>query len=484
MVGSFFSLILLIKNLLFYWLFSYAFYPDSNLYVQLGASLFKTWYVTPIVTIPYPFLNALTHSSSSPVLLMWVQILFGSVVGGFFIFVITQKNQILAVFLGLLFIFDFVWGGWTRSLMTDGIFSAFLILGLSLFLLHYFRRDELPAWELFLSGILYGLIIFIRPSHIFLAILFPPIYLWLTKSWKKMLVISCGLVFFFAIIGLTNLKGTKRFYILSNNESYTSNFLAYPLFIYKLFSPDNGPTSRMLDGYLQTCYPGLSYAESVDRSEGMGFSTENNMDFIQNKVYPCVQAYTNDQTLFRTAYIESLTSKPVKFFQTMTQEVAIFLRYGNPYVLRWILNASNNYGCTDFLWCETLNQSRSSWDYRQPLIGIYEKISTKILQIYLAPIGILSRLFPEKQYLPVLTSWIAIFGFLILFTRSWERLLILATGGLVLYTAVIVVVGLGFTERYAAMLSPVQTIFSGIAWFVVFRIIFAACLKILRKTSH
>lgn len=469
-----FSVLILVKNVWLYWAYGYAFYPDSNLYVHLGASLFETWYVSPLVTFPYPFLNAITNSSSNPALLIYAQIILSSVVAGFFVYVVSKSNWILASLIGLFLTFDLMWGAVTRAILTDGLFATFNLLGLGLILFHFQRRKNLPGWELVLAGILFGLIVSIRPSNIFLIILLPPLYAWFTRSWKKVLSLSLGIAIFFSLVGYINLKGTQKLFILSNDGSYTSDYLAFPLFIYNFFSPENGPASATIDQYLQTCYPGLVYSEAVDRSEGMAFDSVTNMNFIVQKVLPCVQSQktllNDERNHFPIAYLEALLKKPLQFAGAIVREVGFFLRYGNPYVLRWQLNAHLNYGCDGIAWCNQVTQARYEWNSNNLVIAFYEKAATKIFQVYLAPVGLISILSPEKQVFPVLFSWIVMFGFTVLFTKGWERLFVLSVNVLILYTAVVVVVGLGFTERYASMLSPLQAVYSAVAWFTALKL--------------
>ena len=81
--GIFTALLLFCRNALMYGLFSFAYYPDSNLYVQLGKTFFETGTISPLVMFPYPLMNALTRSYYNPVFLVWLQMFLAAAAGGF-----------------------------------------------------------------------------------------------------------------------------------------------------------------------------------------------------------------------------------------------------------------------------------------------------------------------------------------------------------------------------------------------------------------
>lgn len=474
LTGWIFTLLLLVRNFWLYWNYSYAFSPDSNLYVHQGASFFKTWYISPLVTFPYPFLNAIAQSSRDPALLIWLQMLLSAAAGGFFVYGIARKNVRFGWLVGGLLMFDLVWGALARSILTDGLFAMSNLLAVGLLLFQYDRRERLSGLELALAGVVYALSMSIRPSNIFLVAIIPPVYLWLTRSWKKVIYLTVGFLVFFAIMGLINLRGSQKFYILSGSGSYTNDYLAFPLFLYRLYLPENGPASEKIDQYLQTCFPGEELANSVNRLEEGTLSDLHNRDLLYHKIIPCVKSQAEaDQdptNFFAAAYVEALVSHPAKFAQAILREVAIFIRYGNPYYLRWLLNPDNNYGCTDLVYCDQIEKSRSQWDQHNLAVGLYEKLATKVLQVYMLPIRFLATFLPEKRFLPYLVSWAACILLAVLFTRGYERVLAIASNLIIAYTAVIVVAGLGFNERYASMLSPMQTVFSGLIWMLILRV--------------
>jgi hypothetical protein len=71
--------------------------------------------------------------------------------------------------------------------------------------------------------------------------------------------------------------------------------------------------------------------------------------------------------------------------------------------------------------------------------------------------------------------------FLLAVTRGQNRFLTLTAAGLVAYTAAVVVASLGFNERYAAMLSPVQAVFSALFWLELARFAVRLVQRLRRK---
>jgi hypothetical protein len=471
--GLIFGLLILLRNILLVLFFSYNFSPDSSLYISLGKDFFRTWYISPLVTFPYPFLNALSNSYQSPYLLLFLQTLIASTAGGFFVYVLSKHSRLLALITGVLLIFDLIWGAMARSILTDSLFAALLLASLGILLDHFDRSRTVGLGEIFVSGLLFGITLIFRPSNIFLTAILIPLYLFLVHSWKKFVLLIVGGSVILILAGLINLRGLGTFYILAGNDSYTSTYNAYPMFIYKLFSPENGPKSLELNRYLSKCYPGVDLLSKVDRSEGGAVDSPNNMDLIGNGIIPCVKNNSVDpastRTIFTSAYLESFLHNPTRFSVVMYQENAVFFRYNDPHILPWLLNASNNYGCTNIPWCKNIKISQMVWSSKTWYFSLYQKVATKIIQVYLAPVGLISAFLPEKVYLPFTVAWFGMVLLLLLVTRGWERFLVMATFVILQYNSITVIAGFGFTERYAAMVTPLHIVLSSILFTVIIR---------------
>ena len=464
------------------WAFSFGFYRDSNLYVSLGKALFQkpSPFSAGIVTFPYPFLNAITLSSLNPVTLVWLQILIGGVAVGVLTYVIAKKHLWLAILVGLLLVSDLIWGAINRNVMKEGPFVSFNVLSLAILVSHYDRRDRLSDWELMLVGILYGWTFIFRPSSLFLAILIPPVYLWLTHSWRKTAVLLSGFAIIYLALGLFNLWSVGRFKIFGESGYYTGS----PLFVYRLFSPSNGPASQELGSKFDACMPDFDYANAMETSAG---GTVNN-ELLYGKFIPCLHSFgmdLNEATdLITQAYIEGIMRNPAYFAGVVIREGITFLKYATPNILRFYLKPELNNRCEDYAWCENIRESRYSWGEKVPLARLYERVATKVFQIYLLPILPLTLVFPGNPYLPFAIAWILLVAFVLIASQGSVRFLVLSSLLFIHYVIITVVSGYGFLARYSSVLTPFYIIVSAVAMFTSARLLWSIIRRICRTSCQ
>lgn len=460
-LGVVFGLLALLRGALVLWMFSFGYYRDSNLYVSLGESLFQKGgpFSAGIVTFPYPFLNWLALSSVNPLALVWLQILVGALAAGFLVYVVAKSHPLLAVVTGALLSIDFIWGAINRNVMTEGLFVSLNMLSLAFLVSHYDKRKSVSAWELFAVGLLYGWTFIFRPSSLFLTILIVPLYLWLTRSWRKTAAVTGGMLAIYLALGLFNLWSSSEFRLMGQSGYYTGS----PLFVYRLFSTENGPASEQLGGYLSACMPGVDYANLMEPTAG----GQKNNDILYGQFIPCVRSndLSLDQTsdLMTQAYVEAIRSRPLFYSSALIREATTFLKYNVPYILRFYLKPELNNRCSDYAWCENIRQARYSWGVNLPFVRLYERGATKLFQVHLLLIQPLSLFFPKNSDAPFLAAWILLVVFLLLTTRGSQRFLVLACLLFVHYLILSVISGYGFLERYASILSPFYIILSAAA---------------------
>jgi hypothetical protein len=456
-----FAVFAILRDSIILWAFSFGYYRDSNLYVSLGQTLFQkpSPFSSGIVTFPYPFLNAVTVSSSNPVRLIWLQIIIGGFAVGLLTYVIAKKHLALALLVGFLLVFDFIWGATNRNIMKEGLFVSFNVLSLAILVNHYDRRYAIPGWELILVGIFYGWTFIFRPSSLYLAILIPPFYLWLTRSWRKTAFLLSGFLIIYLALGLFNLWSVGKFKIFGQSGYYTGS----PLFVYRLFTPSNGPASQELGNMLDSCMPNFDYTNAMDTSAG---GVKNN-ELLYGKFIPCLQSFglsleeTSD--LMTKAYIEGIIRNPVYFAEIVFREGITFLKYTTPNILRFYLKPELNNRCEDYAWCEHVRDSRYSWGAKIPFARLYEKVAAKVFQIYLLPIRPLALAFPGKPNLPYAAAWIILISFLLFNTKDSDRFLVISSLFFILYVIITVVSGYGFLPRYSSVLTPFYIIISAVA---------------------
>jgi 4-amino-4-deoxy-L-arabinose transferase-like glycosyltransferase len=450
-----------IRSALLVWAFSFGYYRDSNLYVSLGDTLFQKGgpFSSGIVSFPYPFFNALAASATDPLRLVWLQIVIETIAAGALVYVLWRANRALAIVAGILLVSDMVWGAISRNVMTEGLFVSFNALSLALVVSHYQRRSRISNWELLLAGIFYGWAFIFRPSSLFLTLVFVPLYLWMTRSWLKTAWVASGFLLIYTALGLFNLWSGGQFRLMGQTGYYTGS----PLFVYRLFSPDNGPASRQLDQYLGRCMPGVDYANLMEPTAG---GAKNN-DILYGQFIPCLRNHGLDldetSQLMTRSYQEAITHRPLYYTGVIFREGITFLKYNAPYVLRFYLKPELNNQCEDYPWCDQIRQGRYSWGNDIPLARFYEKAATKLYQIYLVPIVPLSWLLPYDDYLPFAVAWVLLMVFLLLTTRADERFMVLVILLFVHYIVLSVVAGYGFLERYGSVLTPFYILLSATA---------------------
>ena len=456
-----FFLLAIFRNLALVWAFSFGYYRDSNLYVNLGKTLFEKNgpFSAGIVSFPYPFFNALTGSASDPLRLVWLQIFIGAIALGALVYVIARMNLVLAIVTGALLVLDLVWGAINRNVMTEGLFVSLNTISLALMVSHYQRRQRLAAWELLLAGILYGWTFIFRPSNLFLTFLVVPLYLWMTRSLTKTAWITGGFVIIYAALGTFNLWSGGEFRLMGQTGYFTGS----PLFVYRLFSPDNGPASRQIDQYLSQCMPGVDYANAMDTTAG---GTKNN-EILYGQFIPCLRSYGLDldqsSKLITQSYQEGIIRRPIYYIGALFREGVTFIKYNAPNILRFYLKPELNNKCEDYPWCKTIRKARFSWGNDIPLARFYERAATKLFQVYLIPIVPLSWVLPYGDYLPYAVAWAILCLFLLLSTRGEVRFLVVVTLLLIHYIVLSVVAGYGFLDRYSSVLTPFYILLSATA---------------------
>jgi hypothetical protein len=164
--------------------------------------------------------------------------------------------------------------------------------------------------------------------------------------------------------------------------------------------------------------------------------------------------------MFTQAYIEGILRRPTYFAGVLVREGITFIKYNSPTILRFYLKPELNNRCQEYDWCEDIRDGRFSWGNKLPLVGFYEKAGTKVFQLYLLPVGFLSTILWDNQYLAVALSGIAMIVFLLLATRGRVRFLVIATLLLLGYIVLSVISGYGFLARYSSVVTPFYIILS------------------------
>jgi hypothetical protein len=230
--------------------------------------------------------------------------------------------------------------------------------------------------------------------------------------------------------------------------------LASSLFSYHLFSPDNGDTSREIDGYLRACMGYLDY-DDVPRYQH---------NFIYGAFEPCLYTVMSEPEVASatsSALRELALHRPFDFSRVLVKEAGIGLAYSmHDFFHRFAYEQGSprqfNRLCRDLYGpvCDQLP------DYERSRLGslliAFNRVLTYPSQIYLAVEQISSR-----SPAVMLMAFIMLCGFL--WVTTHEKLLVLWCAGFVFYQLLTVSVAHIFIPRYGIILHPFFIVLSVLA---------------------
>ncbi len=455
--------VVILRDVLLLRVFSFGALPDSDSYMRLGIDL---------RSVPYPLINTLLDARSNAAATIWFQIIIAGFAAGALVYVIGRRYPKLAAVIGLLFALDFTWSAATRWILTESPFTSFHVLGLACLINQYERNKRLHWWELLAAGVLYGWTMTIRPSGVLLVIPIVLAYLWFTRSWRKTSWLTAGVVSVLLISGLINLQYTGKFRLFSG----TGYYVAFPLYVYHLYSPDNGPVSRRLDDLIRVCEPAIDYSK-------INMITHN--DYLWVKFFPCLQdkhGLTLDQVsdLFTSAYIEAIRKQPVFYIQQIIAQHSTFISYPVGRTIDfWPLDTEGNGICRGEAWCIAARErARLYPELKMQLEDTIRTLSSFTVystQIQMAVASFLPGTGVQPLYsdywqwpnnwspqplMSGLIAWLLMVGVLLLATRGLLRFTVLACIVFIHYTMLSVVAGHVITSRYIQVLSPFYIILS------------------------
>lgn len=399
---------------------------------------------------PYVLLNFVTRAWENPIPLVILQSAISAACAAFLAYVLSFRKLWFGAGVGLLLAFNLGIGMFNRTLLSESIFVSFHVFCFAIIAWHIQRRDRLTAWELFAFGLLCGWTFLIRGTGLGLIVPALVLYAYITRSWTKPLALLAGFaVFLFGVVGYNQWR-----YGQSGLIGPQDSTLASSLFSYHLFSPDNGATSREIDGQLRACMGYLDY-DDVPRYQN---------NFIYGAFQPCLY------TLMSRPDVASATSsalrelalrRPFDFSRVLVEEAGIGLAYSmHDFFYRFAYDQGSprqfDRLCRDLYGpvCDQLpDYERSA--LASPLI-VFNRIMTYPSQIYLAVEQISSR-----SPAVMLMAFIMLCGFLWVTTR--EKLLVLWCAGFVFYQLLTVSVAHVFIPRYGIILHPFLIVLSVLA---------------------
>ncbi len=354
--------------------------------------------------------------------------------------------------MGILVVLDLTIADYNRAILSESMFVSLHVLCLALLIWHYDRKERLRWWEMVLAGILFGWTFLIRGAGVALVIPVILVYAWMTRSWRQPAMVAAGFALLTLSVMSLNLWSYGEFGLVGPQHST----LASALFSYHHFSPDNGPASAQIDAQLRDCQPDIDY-DDVPRYRN---------SFIFAPFEPCMHSRWSPievTGLTSDAYREMLTSRFYEVSLRMLEEVGLFL--AQP-----VTNGSDIYSygdyyassCSGYFWCDEI-YSGTGTELRDQE-NVIKALTRYPRQIYLGMMYIV-----HNNYLAVLAGWVMITGFVVVFTDTRSRFMMLVCAGFIFYHLSSTVAAHAFLIRYAEPLTPFFSLMSVITLSVLLR---------------
>jgi hypothetical protein len=450
-IGGLFAVILWVRDFFLLWGFSYHISGDSYEYIYLGSVILNRsipleGVISNIYAVSYPLLNMLTNSDANLYLLLCLQIIIGGLSVGAMVYALARRKISLSILVGVLFSLDILWGSINRLVQTESLFMNSLILSIAVVLIHFERREQTSIKELIAAGVLFGWTFIIRPAGVYLFFLVPPLYLWLTRSWKKAAFTTVSLLAVFFCVGLFNLWRVGTFRLYGQGGAY----MAWPLFTYQILDSENGPASYTLISEIEAC------AGSIDTK---GYYKNEVVDDFFDVFVPCLAeaGHSEDEIadLFGTAYIEGIRQHPIRYGSALLYEGSAYLTY--PTMQLSVFQLGTGQG----IWGDSVYIPEPRFEADTPAINTVANILTYINKSFL----LFAPRRGNEQTIADIFAWFMFSGFLLITTRGRDRFLVVMCLLVIHYMAFATVAGHIFLPRYTIVLSPFYNILT--ALFVV-----------------
>jgi len=444
---------------------------DSAEYIQLAQAWFdfSQPFAVSRTTLPYLFMVGLARAWQGPWALLAMQVVLAGLAVGALVYVLARRDRWLALTVGAVLACDLVWGGANRAILMEGPLTSLSLLALAWFISHYDRRERLGAVELALAGAFYGLVLFFRPSNIFLMPVLVLAYWWLARRWSRAAWLALGMALFLLAACSMNLARSGRFALFGQSGDY----LVWPLIYQELFDPNNGPASKELDQALSRCMPPESYRKVT-------YLVSPSISNLQSCLDRQGMSYRRQSELWQRAFVEAMASRPLDFAGMLVSESAGYLAYptfreAQGYWLPpWHRLAWWPGVCGQVAWCPGRDFTPRASLYAWP-VAWFDALSPYTMQLYLNG-AFLSVQDPPRLAATVAlkkprgaynkAAWLAAIGWLVmaaflLTTTHGRRRFVVLAGLLYVHYTILTIVGLNvFLPRYSCQLSPWYSLLS------------------------
>jgi hypothetical protein len=268
---------------------------------------------TPLYSVVFAVVHGLGGSGTS---LLFFQFAVRGLACALVAWYLARFRPAGGLVVGLLLALDPIGAGMSTVYLTEGLYTAGLLLALAVVVGQLQDRAALTRARVFGAGLLLGWVLLFRPNGL---ILLGPALAAYWIATRSAAVGAWVLGGFGVVAGGVALYNHVVFGKLTLVAS--GIYLAFPLFANQLFDPANGPASAALHARLKECDPELDYRKVL-------LQTANH--YIHGVFARCLGTglpgeAAGPHDIYRRAYLEALRAKPVLFAERMAGEVADFL---------------------------------------------------------------------------------------------------------------------------------------------------------------
>jgi len=165
------------------------------------------------------------------------------------VYVIASVSRLAALLVGLALAFDLVWATSQRLILIEGPLASLQLVVLALVLYQYQNPQKLRLLALFSCGVTFALCLLFRQSNLPLLVLVPPFYYVSTRSVRKAVAVTVGIVCALGGLMALNYWRTGDSRLWAQGGWYAE----FPMFEHGLFAASNGPISARLADDILKC---------------------------------------------------------------------------------------------------------------------------------------------------------------------------------------------------------------------------------------
>jgi len=420
---------------------------------------------TPLYSILFAVVQLFGGSGNE---LLLVQIALRALAAVLVAWVLMESSVFAGSVLGLMLALDPISAATSVTFLSESLHTSLVVISVAVAVRQLTRKRPVEWRSCFVAGVVFGCAFLFRPTGAALIVAVIPIYALVTRSVSKAAGVAAGYGLVVSLIALFNYVRSGTLVVVT-----TGVYMAFPLFLQNLMSPNNGPASLAIHNQLRRCDPRFDYSTVT-------LNTSN--EFVLTKLSPCLLDMTGGNQrevmrLYSAAYREAAIKHPALFARRMLLESSRFLATTASYYLSDVAFFSQS---SKF---EEICAGQKDYELypRELLVFVCPMPSLdpvtwnaivmnsfKWRMVYQPYLLAYSPRFYVESYVeaPVMElageAAVVFFIFALAVSRPANRPLVAAATLVIVYTAVMTALGQITIRRYVAPLSPFFLLVTGL----------------------